>query len=478
MISRISAWMKGSGSTGLRLPWRMFWVGLAVRVLYITIGHSYHFRTFQDHFQFGWEVGRIARALVTGYGYADPFTGHTGPTAWSPPLYPLLLAGVFKLCGIYTPLSAWAILTLNSIFSAATAPAVYEIAKRCYTNRTANPTRSVSLWSGWLWALYPAASQYAVHWVWETSLTTCLFAWTLVITLRVRAIGDPTPDIPTETPGKNIALWAIFGILWAMIFLCNPTLTLFLPICGLWMLLGRTEKVVTSDRVPHPSRLLRWVGTYKFRAALAKATLSALIFLACIAPWVYRNETAFHAFIPSRSNFGAELYHSMLPEHDGFPWGITVSFVANDPEYLNYKALGEIAYVQQKNELAHALIHAHPQRFAAYALKRVYFFWVGVPHPIEKGWNGWFVEIIREMNFCVLSLAGLMGLALSLHRRIPAARLFAWAFLLLPIPYYFITSGARFRHPLEPLICILAVYLFQSTTPRSSTTRPNEMRSQ
>ena len=79
------------------------------------------------------------------------------------------------------------------------------------------------------------------------------------------------------------------------------------------------------------------------------------------------------------------------------------------------------------------------------------------------------------MNFCFLSLAGLMGLALSLHRRVPATRLFAWAFLLLPIPYYFITSGARFRHPLEPLICILAVYLFQSTTPRSITTKTNEM---
>ena len=457
-ISRISAWMKGSGSTSLRLPWRMFWVGLAVRVLYITLGHSYHFRTFQDHFQFGWEVGRIARALVTGYGYADPFTGHTGPTAWSPPLYPLLLAGVFKLCGIYAPLSAWTILTINSIFSAATAPAVYEIAKRCYNNRTANPTRSVALWSGWLWALYPAASQYAVHWVWETSLTTCLFAWTLVIALRVRAIGDPTttPDIPTETPSKNITLWAIFGVLWAMIFLCNPTLTLFLPVCGLWMLFGTST----------PSR------------TLSQAAFAAVLFLVCVAPWVYRNAKAFHAFIPSRSNFGAELYHSMLPEHNGFPWGITVAFVANDPEYLSYKALGEIAYVQQKSELAHALIQAHPQRFVGYAFKRVYFYWIGVPHPIEKGWNGWFVEIIREMNFCFLSLAGLMGLALSLHRRIPAAHLFAWAFVLLPIPYYFITSGARFRHPLEPLICILAVYLFQSATPRSSTIRTNEMRSQ
>jgi hypothetical protein len=460
--------MKGSGSPALRLPWRMFWVGLAVRVLYITLAHSYHFRTFQDHFQFGWEVGRIARALVTGYGYADPFTGHTGPTAWSPPLYPLLLAAVFKLCGIYTPLSAWAILVVNSIFSAAAAPAVYEIAARCYDSRSTNPNRSVALWSGWLWALYPAASQYAVHWVWETSVTACLFAWTLVIALRIRNIGGATTDSSTtEAPRDTTTLWASFGLLWGMIYLSNPTLVLFLPICGLWMLLGARNKGTTKDRVPHPSRFLRWVGTYKPRAAIAKAILSGTFFLACITPWVYRNWTAFHAFIPSRGNLGAELYQSMLLEHEGFPWGITVSFVENDPEYLSYKSLGEVAYVQHKNELAHTLIHEHPQRFAAYALKRVYFYWVGVPHPIEKGLNGWFVEIVREMNFCILSLAGLMGLALSLHRRIPAAGLFAWAFLLLPIPYYFITSGARFRHPLEPLICIFAVYLFQSTNAKT-----------
>jgi hypothetical protein len=449
-IARIVSWIKGDTTTGLRLPWRMFWVGLAVRILYITLAHSYHFRTFLDHFQFGWEDGRIARALVTGYGYADPFTGHTGPTAWAPPLYPLLLAGVFKLCGIYTPLSAWTILSLNSIFSAAVAPAVYEIATRCYGAGSTNPNRSVPLWSGWLWALYPAASQYAVHWVWETSLTTGLFAWTLVIALRIRGIAGRTAitDWPTEAATNPTILWAIFAILWAMIFLSNPTLVLFLPICGLWMLFGNAN----------PTR------------SLSQAALAAILFLACIVPWVYRNSTVFHAFIPARGNLGAELYQSMLPEHEGFPWGITVSFVENDPEYLSYKALGEVAYVQHKNEQAHALIANHPHRFADYALKRVYFYWVGVPHPIEKSLNGWFVEIIREMNFCFLSLAGLMGLALSVHRRIPAAKLFVWAFVLLPIPYYFITSGARFRHPLEPLICILTVYLFQSTTPRPGTT--------
>jgi hypothetical protein len=201
--------------------------------------------------------------------------------------------------------------------------------------------------------------------------------------------------------------------------------------------------------------------------ALSKAAFAGVLFLACTAPWVYRNWAVFHAFIPSRGNLGAELYQSMLPENNGFPWGITVSHYEADPEYRSYKALGEVAYVQHKNELAHALIHSNPRRFASYALKRVFFFWVSVPHPIEHGWTGWVVELGREMDFCFLSIAGIMGLALSIRRRTPAAWLFAWAFALLPIPYYFITSGARFRHPLEPLICILTVYLFQSTTPRS-----------
>ena len=55
-----------------------------------------------------------------------------------------------------------------------------------------------------------------------------------------------------------------------------------------------------------------------------------------------------------------------------------------------------------------------------------------------------------------------MGLALALRRRMPAAGLFAWAFLLLPLTYYFITVHARFRHPLEPLIWVLGVYLFEN----------------
>ena len=54
------------------------------------------------------------------------------------------------------------------------------------------------------------------------------------------------------------------------------------------------------------------------------------------------------------------------------------------------------------------------------------------------------------------------AIGLALRQKAPAAWLFAWAFLLLPLVYYGVAAHARFRHPLEPLIVVLGVYLFQS----------------
>src|SRR5712672_3245239 len=178
-----------SGKSSLfRAPSSMFWAGFIIRVLYITIVHTYRIRPEEDHLQFGWEMGRIARALATGFGYADPFSGHSGPTAWSPPLYPLLIAGVFKIFGVYTSASAWVLLTINSIFSAATSSVIYEIAARCF--HQTGRGRKIALWSGWLWALYPAAMQFAVRWIWDMCLTAFLFSTILVIALRLRGVGE------------------------------------------------------------------------------------------------------------------------------------------------------------------------------------------------------------------------------------------------------------------------------------------------
>lgn len=440
MFSHLKRYFTTPG-TGFRAPYRIFWTGLLVRVLYIAVAHTYRIRLLLDHFQFGWEAGRIARALATGYGYADPFMGHSGPTTWIPPLFPLLLAGVFKVFGVYTPLSAFVILTIDSVFSAATALALYEIAARCYDAN--GHGKRVALWSAWLWALYPAAMQYGVHWIWDMALTTFLFTLVLVVTLRVRAVGEPISDRNPQT----ITRWATFGLLWGLIALTNPSLMIVLPACGLWMLWGS-----------------RTTFTNLF-AASAKAVLAAIVLAACLAPWVHRNWVVFHAFIPTRGNLGAELYQSTLLENDGFPWGPTLPLAETAPEFLHYKAIGELAYCKEKDVAAHIAIHQHPDRFVKWTIRRIYLFWASVPHPFEKTV---FVEYTREVNFGFLSVTGVLGLILSIRRKVPAAWLFAAIFLIQPLLYYAVTVQARFRHPLEPLITVFTVFLFQSAERKRS----------
>src|SRR5258708_20304555 len=51
----------------------------------------------RDHWNFGWEEGRIARSIAAGEGFSSPLFGKTGPTAWTTPVYPGLLAGGFPL---------------------------------------------------------------------------------------------------------------------------------------------------------------------------------------------------------------------------------------------------------------------------------------------------------------------------------------------------------------------------------------------
>ena len=371
-------------------------------------------------------MGRIARALVTGHGYADPFAGHTGPTAWVPPLYPLILAGVFKAFGTYSTLSGWVILTINSLFSAATSLFVYEIAARCYN-------RKIALWSGWLWAVYPAAMQYAVRWIWELSITTFLFAWVLLLALRMRGIGETS----REEKRPKLAQWLLFGASWGFIALSNPTLLLFLPVCGLWILLG-----VSSSKT-----------------VLRDAGLAALVFFACVAPWILRNWISMHAFVPMRSNLGVELWAWNKSGANGIALGAPIQPSLHDPSFVPYAQMGEIAYSKYRGAIAKNWIRTHPMQFTLLSVRRFYFYWASVPHPVDKHP---FVEYYRELNYCLPSLTGVMGLFLSLKKRVPAAGLFAWAFLLLPLTYYFVSVAARFRHPLEPLITILTVYLFQS----------------
>jgi hypothetical protein len=489
----------------------IFWVGFALRVVVVLVGHTYRIRADQGNFNFGFEAGRIARSLATGHGYGNPFNGMSGPTAWLPPLYPLLMAAAFKVFGVYTRGAALALMVVDSALSAAIAPAVYEIAARCFdargiARRAATYGAPVAVWSAWMWAVYPAALQYAVHWVWEMSLTACLFSWAMVVALRLRGVGEaarvqgsgvraqhaggvageddhadarPTHDDETVMNGApgSVAgelssldpgpwalnpwlLWFVLGVLWGLIALTNASLMLCLPAMMVWIAWPELRELRLG------------------RGTVVGVMLTCVAFAAVLAPWVARNERELHAFVPTRDNFGVEFYESTLVRNDGFPWGTTVPLWTGDPEYRQYVRMGEIAFAKMRGEQAKARIRARPWRTARWTLDRFLFFWDGTPHAA----NGHLAnEYLRQLSYCFLSVCGLLGLGLMFHpngqrtpvgdpglrRRVEGAGLFALIFVLLPLPYYLVTVQPRFRHPMEPLIAVLAVFLFRSAEKKS-----------
>jgi len=74
--------------------------------------------------------GTHCRSIAMGQGFSSPTDLPTGPSAWAPPVIPTVLAAVFKRFGIYSNLSAWVILTFNSIFSALTCLTLYLIGEK------------------------------------------------------------------------------------------------------------------------------------------------------------------------------------------------------------------------------------------------------------------------------------------------------------------------------------------------------------
>src|SRR5678815_64790 len=78
-------------------------VAFALRlVIFLPMWHQAYTEAVTN-FQFGAETGAVAAAIAQGRGFSSPLRMvQTGPTAWFAPVYPYLLAGIFKLFGVYS----------------------------------------------------------------------------------------------------------------------------------------------------------------------------------------------------------------------------------------------------------------------------------------------------------------------------------------------------------------------------------------
>ncbi len=395
-------------------------ISLALQIFAIGLLKQYRIRTTNDHFEFGWEMGRIGQSIAEGRGFASPYGDSTGSSAWEPPLYPFLIGGVFKVFGIYSLASAWVLLSINSLFTALTCIPIFFIARRFIGAKLAQ-------WAGWTWALNPYAMYWSIHWIWDTTLSPFLLACIFLISLKME-----------EWDGWKG--WALFGTLWGLAGWSNPSMLSFLPCSGLWIWYRRNKNG---------------------RRSLVGVVLASLIFFLCLTPWMIRNYRVFGRLVFIRNDFGLQFRLGNGPGADGMLMPYLQPNL-NGPEFESYRRLGELAYSERCKRLALGWVREHSGRFAVISLKRFFYYWGGVP----KATGSTAPVDFRNSFFLASSVLAIWGLARALKKKMPGAGPFLLLVLSYPTVYYFIYPHARYRHPIEPELLILIVFLISETSRR------------
>jgi hypothetical protein len=363
---------------------------------------------------FGYETGRIAKSIATGNGFSSPLSVPTGPTAWLTPIYPYLLAGVFKIFGVYSYLSYLIIMFINNIFSSMTCVPIYFIAKRL-----GGPKLGAG--AAWVWAVFPNAILIPFEWVWDTSLAALmagLVVWATMEILDSRRLRD----------------WIGYGLLWGMALMVNAAFVSVIPFIFLWL----AWRLIKAHG--------RWIQLP------AAAGLAAIL---CCVPWTIRNYVAFHTFIPFRSNFGLELW---LGNNDQVPDTWAGFLHPNDyaPEREKYSRLGEIEYMREKRHEAVQFMLSHPRDTMRFFWRRFADNWLGSWDPVLDVWSslGWDSKTTLASNIS-LSLLGLVGVLLLFRQKNPFAFPLAIFPLVFPVVYYITHSSLRYRHPIDPVMAVL-----------------------
>jgi hypothetical protein len=283
---------------------------------------------------------------------------------------------------------------------------------------------------------------YAIHWAWETALAALLLSCVFLLSLRMAAIGESSPP-KLETASSLRKNWLLFGLLWGLIALVNPSLLLWLPLVGMWL-------------------LWRQAGLVGLKTPLLSATLAGMIFLAILAPWTVRNYRVFRKFIPVRSNFGEELRLGNADDAAGI-WRSYVHPSQYPVQLRLYQQMGEIPFIEMRKREALDFICAHPAKFFSLCVRRFIYYWFDTP---MTNWNG-NLRLYRNVLFFFTSVVAFGGLWVLMRTHHRASFLYSSLFFAAPLLYYLTFPHPRYRHPIEPIILMLGVYLFQSAKLRT-----------
>jgi arylsulfatase A len=384
------------------------------------------FPPFRPHFNancstaLGGECYQIAKSMVAGEGFANPFKERTGPTAWSAPVRPVMLAGLlWAFDGNRAAVAAVMIVVQNAVLIG-TWFLVVAVFRRTVVKSQVSPWAAAAAYVGLLVCDFHS---------WFQSPTD---GWLVLLALDLIVVGScwwrPLDGFP-----KALA-WGLLGGISALIN----------PIVGFtW----GTLAVVTGCRQRARSRLL---------VTMLAAALT-------LSPWTIRNYLVFGRLIPVKSNAAYELYQSQCLQPDGL---IRHATFASHPHMLpgrerqQYKDLGETAFLDAKRQRFWQSVSADPMGFIKRVADR--FFGVTLWYvPFDRAsearrpWLLWVNRLIYPLPFL-----GLLVLACSAGRErlhgVQWAVMGVYVFYLLP--YVGISYYDRYMLPLLAVKALLAIW--------------------
>ncbi len=411
----------------------------------LRLGFAWHYQSQRPTqalavIPFLFESGNIASSLAAGNGFSSPFRVDTGPTAWMTPVYPLLLAGVFRLFGVYTFHSWLAAVGLNILFCTVACVPIFFAGERV-------GGLGVAATAAWLWAVFPNAILIPAESMWEACLAALLGATLLWATLALAG-------------SQRIRDWCAYGLLWGVALMTEATFASLLPLLLGWLAYRalRKESGARREETVRP-----WlIKSALPKLGLAHPALAGAVAILCCVPWTVRNYEVFHRLVPLRSILGLQLYVGNNPQAREI-WLGENHPIHDEAERDRYTELGEIAYAHEKLHAAIRYMLAHPRREAHLIAYRFVAIWAGgTPHPVTDFVHDRSPQFrgVLLFNLCV-AIGALMGIVALRRARSVYAFPIAVFPIVYPCAYYLTLALPRYSLPIDPIVILLTAVAFR-----------------
>lgn len=347
----------------------------------------------------------------------------TNPSAILPPVYAVLVAGVFGAFGVETSGSFLTLQIINALATSLVPLFVFLTASRLAGNK-----------AGWIAAcltlINPTLFGFTTY-VWDTSLFALGVSVAVWLALR---LGDSP---------RSRSCFA-FGVYLGALALLNPALTAAYPFLVLWP-------------------LTKHFGT-RWRKIVTGTVIVIAGWLVAITPWTIRNHVHFGELLYVRNGLMIELWLGVCPEADTSPPDAYYSHfpLLNEAAQERISAIGEGDYLEECAAKSRAAIAADPVRFLQLTGVRAVNYWAGtIFSRAYAGRSGIPTTALRRgvTLFLVCETLFIVAALLAIGRWPAACRWLLAAVISFCVVYCFTHVQVRFRAPSEPMMGVLIAVL-------------------